>query len=674
VLISRHFKEDRLRADELTMCGIAGIVPRRPTEPATLHRIVKRMTDALVHRGPNDEGFFTTPDVALGMRRLSIIDVAGGHQPITHPNGQRTIIFNGEIYNYLDIRSELERAGDSFRTKSDTEVVLHAFDRWGAAGIQRLEGMFGFAIWDEKTKTLTLARDWLGQKSILFAETDLGWVFASEVKGILASGLVTPEIDIETLSHSISLRYLPGSSTLFAGISKVAPATMVQVGAISREFTRLWSPSYEPKWNYSEAETLDHLDDLLKKVVASHLMSEVPLGAFLSGGIDSSTVVAYAARALDEPLRTFSIGVSNEQSELPWAREVAERYRTRHFERIVEPDLASLAPKMVAAMDEPVDPFAAGVYTVSQITAEHVTVVLGGDGGDELFAGYDRYVGQQLAEVYAHIPSPLRRGMLRPLMNLVPERFGYKSMRTKLRWLDQMAEKSGVERYAESAAFLRFPHTMKAALFTPEVWKKIAGEPSEPLLAQYFRDGAAKEFLDQMLHADCMTRLAEHQLPIVDRMSMAFSLEARNPFLDRRVAEFAMRIPASWQMKNRRIKYILRKLGERSLSKELLYRKKQGFGFPLALWFRGELRTMIENVANASRLVEAGIFRREEIRRLVDEHLGGEINHDFRLWLIFNLEIWYRHFFDKASVEELEEWVGVMRGNRERAAELVAAG
>ncbi len=645
------------------MCGIAGIVPRHPTDPETLQRIVRRMTDALVHRGPNDEGFFTTPDVALGMRRLSIIDVAGGQQPIATPDGRYTIVFNGEIYNYLGVKNELAAAGVQFHTKSDTEVVLRAFERWGSDGVRKLEGMFGFAIWDASTKTLTLLRDWLGQKSILYAETELGFVFASEVKGILASGLVKASIDLQTLSHSMSLRYLPGTGTLFTGISKIPPAHRADVTASTRTITRLWTPAYEPKWKYSEEETLERLDTLFKEVVAQHLMSEVPLGAFLSGGIDSSMVVAYAARALQEPLRTFSVGVhESEQSELPWAREVATRYQTRHFERIVEPDLASLTPKMVRAMDEPVDPFAAGVYTVSQITAEHVTVALGGDGGDELFAGYDRYVGQQLAEMVSHVPAGVRRAALAAAITVVPEKFGYKSLATKLRWLSRMSEKSGVERYAESAAFLRFPHAMKASLFTADAWSKVAAHESEPLLHEYFRDGAAREFVDQMLHADCMTRLAEHQLPIVDRMAMAFSLEARNPFLDRRVAEFAMRIPASWKMKNRRIKYVLRKLGERSLSKELLWRKKQGFGFPLALWFRGELRPMIERVVEGSRLAEAGLFRKEEMRRLVVEHVDGGVNHDFRLWMLFNLEVWHRMFLDGESVEQIEEWVERMRG------------
>jgi asparagine synthase (glutamine-hydrolysing) len=621
------------------------------------------MTGALVHRGPDDEGYHVTERVALGMRRLSIIDVAGSRQPISTRDGHRTIIFNGEIYNFRAVRAQLEREGAEFRTAGDTEVVLQAFHRHGEAGLDRLEGMFAFAIWDEAAGQLTLARDWLGQKSIYWAETELGWTFASEVKALLASGLITPEIDLETLSHYMSLRYLPNGGTLFAGISKVQPATLVEVQGNRREERRLWSPRYAPKHQLSEADLLDELDELMKTVVGEHLESEVPLGAFLSGGIDSSLVTAYAAKALGEPLRTFSIGVEDDQqSELPWARQVAEQYGTQHHERIVEADLARLAPRMVAAMDEPVDPFAAGVYNVSRITAEHVTVALGGDGGDELFAGYDRYEGQQLAEWYARIPGPLRRGILRPLFRLVPESMGYKSLATKLRWIDRMAESDGVERYAESAAFLRFPHGMKRALFAPDAWSRTGDRRSEQLLDEFFGDGAASDFVDRMLHADCSTRLAEHQLPIVDRMSMAFSLEARNPFLDRRVAEFAMRIPAAWQMRKGRIKYIPRRLGERYLSRELLYRDKQGFGFPLAHWFRGELRGLITEVGRTSRLAEIGLFRGEEMQRLVAEHVGGHVDHNYRLWLLFNLELWYRHFFDGQTTEELEAWVDRARG------------
>jgi asparagine synthase (glutamine-hydrolysing) len=641
------------------MCGIVGIVPRQPADPAELNRQIRRMAGCIVHRGPDDEGFFVRPDIALGIRRLSIIDVAGGAQPITSDDGCSTIVMNGEIYNYRTLRKELEGEGHRFKTASDTEVALQAWRAWGQAGIDRLEGMFGLAIWNAREHRLTIARDWLGQKSIYYAETPLGFVFASEIKGVLASGALPRELDLQTLSHYMSLRYLPGDRTLFAGIHKVPPAHCLEVTATDRTFTRLWTPAYAPKWAQSEAEALDALDALMRDVVAEHLMSEVPLGAFLSGGIDSSLVVAYAAKAASEPLRTFSVGVDvDSQNELPWARMVATQYKTRHHERVMQPDLARLAPRMTHALEEPVDPFAAGVYVVSEVTAEQVTVALGGDGGDELFAGYDRYLGQELAERYSQIPAAVRRRVLRPLIGVVPESFGYKSLATKLRWLDQVADETGVERYAESAAFLRFPHSLKQALFTDEVWRRIGPNESEQLLAEYFGTGSPAALVDKMLHADCSTRLAEHQLPIVDRMAMAHSLEARNPFLDRRVAEFAMRLPAEWKMKSRRIKYVTRKLGERYLPHNLLYRKKQGFGFPLGLWFRSELRHLIEQIAETSRLVDHGVFRRDEMRRLVNEHVSGRVDHSYRLWLLFTLEIWYRHYIEGEPVDTLEALIG----------------
>jgi asparagine synthase (glutamine-hydrolysing) len=645
------------------MCGIAGIVPHRATDPALLEERVRRMTKAIQHRGPDDEGYFTVPECALGMRRLSIIDVAGGHQPIETADGGLTIVFNGEIYNYRALRAELEAHGVRFRTASDTEVVLEAFHHWGGDGISRLEGMFAFAIWDARAGVLTLARDWLGQKSLYWAETSLGFAFASEIKALLALDELAREVDLPTLSHYMSLRYLPGTGTFFRGVSKLPAAHRLDVEGRERRTERLWTPRYEPKWSGSESQVLDGLDEVMRSVVAEHLMSEVPLGAFLSGGIDSSLVVAYAAQAASEPLRTFSVGVHEEgQSELPWARQVAERYRTRHYERIVEPDLARMAPRMVASMEEPVDPFAAGVYLVSQVAAEQVTVALGGDGGDELFAGYDRYKGQELAEWYARLPRALRRHVVGPLLRRVPDSFGYNTFANKLRWLDQVSEKSGVERYAESAAFLRFPHARKAALFTDAAWSAVGRSESERLLEQYFQDGCAEAFVDRMLHADCMTRLADHQLPIADRMSMAHSLELRNPFLDRRVAEYAMRIPAAWKMRRRRIKYMTRRLGERYLPQALLDRPKQGFGFPLALWLRGPLRPLIERVAEESRLAEAGIFRRDEMRRLVAEHVAGAMDHNYRLWMLFNLELFWRHWIERTPVGELEDWVERARG------------
>ena len=654
------------------MCGIAGILPHQPTDTGELTHWVRRMTDRIVHRGPDDEGFHVTPRVALGMRRLAIIDVAHGQQPMFGRDGRRALVFNGEIYNYRTLRAELERAGWPFKTDSDTEVVLAALELWGQDGLKRLEGMFGLATWDDNTGKLLLARDWLGQKSIYFTRCNLGFAFASEINPLLELPGVQKVLNLQAMSHYMSLRYLPAESTFFSGIDKVPAAHVLIHDGREPQLTRMWTPAYEPKHRATESALVDELDELMKQVVGEHLMSEVPLGAFLSGGIDSSLVVAYSAGLLQEPLRTFSIGVDeSSQSELPWARQVAERYQTKHSETTVQPDLAALAPRMVHSMGEPVDPFACGVYIVSEVAAQQVTVALGGDGGDELFAGYDRYKGQELAEIYGHLPKAIRHGLLRPVIRRIPDSFGYNTFTNKLRWLDQMADQQGFERYAESASFLRFTHARKQELFTPGAWRKVGSAVSEQLLKQYFDDGSAQSFLDKMLHADCMTRLADHQLPIVDKMSMAHSLELRNPFLDRRVFEFASRIPAALKLKSRRLKYFTRKLSERYLPRELIYRPKQGFGFPLALWLRGDLRDMMYGFISESRLADEGIFDRDAMRHLADEHVAGTVDHNYRLWMLFNIEVFYRHFFDGTSVADLETWIADLRAPqvaRKRAA------
>lgn len=627
------------------------------------------MVGKLVHRGPDDEGFHVTPDIAIGMRRLSIIDVAHGQQPMFGENKRYSIVFNGEIYNHRKLRAEFERNGRAFETSADTEVVLAAFEQHGLDGFKRLEGMFSIAVWDEREKQLVMARDWMGQKSLYWTRCDLGFAFASEIKALIELPGVHRELDTQAMSHYMSMRYLPGDATFFRGIFKIPAAHACMPENGNPKLIRLWTPRYDPKKPGKESALLDGLDELMKEVVGEHLMSEVPLGAFLSGGIDSSLVVAYAAEASQRPLRTFSIGVAVEaQSELPWARQVAERYGTEHMETIVEPDLASLTPRMVHAMEEPVDPLACGVFAVSEVTSAHVTVALGGDGGDELFAGYDRYKGQALAEMYAYVPRAIRHGLLRPIINRLPDSYGYNSLTSKVRWLDQVSDNAGFERYAMSAAILRFPHWRKQELFTESAWAAVSQSVSEQLLKQYWEDGSASSFLDRMLHTDCSTRLADHQLVIADKMSMAHSLELRSPFVDRRIAEFAMQIPADLKLKSRRIKYFTRRLSERYLPRELIYRPKQGFSFPIALWLRDELRGLLNRVVEESRLVEAGIFRRETMRKLVDEHTSGRQDHNYRLWMLFNLEIFWRYYFDDASISDLEQWIGESRGTAKQVA------
>jgi len=646
------------------MCGIAGILPDAPCAPGPLGQRIRAMTDALVHRGPDDRGEFVSPEIGLGMRRLSIIDRAHGQQPMRTEDGRLVLILNGEIYNYRTLRKSLEAAGYTFRTDSDTEVVLRILEHNGTEGIRRLEGMFCFALWNTQTRELTLARDWLGQKSLYWTRTSDGFAFASEIKALLTLPGIERRMNLGSLSHYMSLRFLPGEDTLFAGIQKLPAAHVMTVTADGRtSLKELWRPAYEPKHALNERQVLDRLDELLAAVVEEHLMSEVPLGAFLSGGIDSSLVVGYASKALREPLTTFAVGVHDDgQNELPWAKQVATIHGTRHIETIVEPDLAALTPRMVASLEEPVDPFGAGVYVVSEVARRHVTVALGGDGGDELFAGYDRYKGQQLAELYSHVPRLLRHKLLRPVFARIPDSFGYNTFTAKLRWLDRIADSRGFERYADSVAYLRFPHGIKAGVFTPDTWRTLERDASEQMLQRYFDDGCASSFLDRMLHVDCQTRLTDNQLPIVDRMSMAHSLELRSPFLDRRIAEFAMRIPAPLKIKRGRIKHVTRELASRYLPDSIVNRPKKGFGFPLALWLQGPLRGLMQHVIDDSRLVATGLFRREALQQLQDEHASGRVDHNYRLWMIFNLEVFWRHYFEGQTVASLEDWIAQARG------------
>ncbi|MGA0072469.1 MAG: asparagine synthase (glutamine-hydrolyzing) [Steroidobacteraceae bacterium] len=639
------------------MCGIAGLIGTRGISSLRAPEAVERMLEALTHRGPDDGGIHAGQGYTLGMRRLAIVDVAHGQQPMATHDDRLVLVYNGETYNHEALRVRLKHSGALFRTLCDTEVVLQQLATHGASGLRDLEGMFALAAWDARAQEMILARDWLGQKSLYWTECEFGFAFASEIKALLTLPGVERRLDLQALSHYMSFRYLPGESTLFEGIKKLPPGHIMRVSREGRRLEKLWRPSYEPKHSLDEPGLIGELDDLMSRVVQEHLMSEVPLGAFLSGGIDSSLIVRYASRATAKPLETFAIGVHEEgQSELPWARQIAAACGTVHHEHTVAPDLAVLTPRMVATLEEPVDPFGAGVYVVSQVAREHVTVALGGDGGDELFAGYDRYQGQRLAQLYSSVPRGVRHGLLRPILHRIPDSFGYKSLAAKLRWLDSMADQSGFDRFVLSLSHLRFTHAAKLDLFTGRASEALVADSAE-LLRGIFEDGSASHFLDRMLHVDCQTRLSENQLPIVDRMSMAHSLELRSPFLDRRIAEFAMRLPTAMKIGKGRLKYITRELAAKHYGPQIAYRPKQGFGFPLALWLRGPLQGLMRALLEESRFVGAGLFRRDALSLMVDEHLSGQVDHNFRLWMWFNLEVFWRTWLDGEPVDVTEDWI-----------------
>lgn len=612
------------------------------------------MTDVLTHRGPDGDGYYSDAQVSLGHRRLSIIDIDGGAQPISNEDGSLQLICNGEIYNSPELRRELSGRGHAFKTQTDVEVILHLYEEHAERCVEKLQGMFAFAIWDARNRSLFMARDHLGQKPLYFHHGAKGFAFGSEVKSVLASGLVDPELDLEGLWHYVSLRYLPDQYSLFKGIRKLPAATSLTWRDGELSFSHYWTPSFLEKRKGSDAELEDELDELLKSTVQSHLLSDVRVGAFLSGGIDSSTIAAMMAESTDSPVATFSIGVKDQGfNELPYAQMVNDKYAMEGHSRVVEADLVQLIPKMINHMDEPSDPFGVGVYLVSALASEHVKVVLGGDGGDENFAGYDRFAGQRIAEYYSWLPEWLRRQVVGRAASMIPESYGYKSLAQKVRWVNEMSFHASGERYYQSLSFLRFTHDAKQQLFTQSARDEISDWNSSEKIIRFFGADNVDDLVDRMLYTDLMTRMPDHLLMIVDRMSMAHSLESRSPMLDYRFVEFAASLPGNQKLRGRRLKHILREVSTRYLPDELVNRPKQGFAFPLGIWMRTDLRVFMERLFDDSRLVQADIFQHEYVQHIMNEHVDGKADHNFRLWILINLEFWYRMYIEGRSVDEM---------------------
>lgn len=633
------------------MCGIAGIIS------ASNRGLIRSMTQVMAHRGPDGEGYYESDDIALGHKRLSIIDLQGGKQPIANEDGNLQLICNGEIYNSPELRTSLENSGHTFKTHTDVEVILHLYEEHGEQCVNHLRGMFAFAIWDTKKKTLFTARDHMGQKPLFYYQDGDEFIFASEIKAILETGLIQPEIDLDALWHYVSLRFIPDQYSLFKNIRKLPAASCLTYTAGEVRTEKYWNPDFCEKLKSSESDIEEGLDQLLRDTVNMHTLSDVRVGAFLSGGIDSSTVAAMMAESSSEPIPTFSIGVKEQGfNELPYARMVAEKYAMESHERVVQADLIHLIPSMIHHLDEPSDPFGVGVYLVSQVASEQVKVVLGGDGGDENFAGYDRFAGQRLVDHYCLLPQWFRKSVMTRIIDRIPESFGYKSLAQKASWVNDMSfYASSGERYAQSMSFLRFTKDSKQKLFTEQARAKIEDYDSTAKILDYFDAENVDDVVDRMLYTDLMTRMPDHLLSIVDRMSMAHSIESRPPLVDYKFVEYAASIPANLKLKGRNLKYILKKVAGRYLSDELINRKKQGFGFPLAIWMRTDLKDFLTRLFSQSRFVEIGVFDRDYIFQILDEHLSGKADHNFRLWILINLEFWYRLYFDGESIESLTE-------------------
>jgi asparagine synthase (glutamine-hydrolysing) len=633
------------------LCGIAGIIGSGPEKSAR----VRRMLATLRHRGPDDEGTEHDASAALGFRRLSIIDLEGGRQPLTNANRSVWLVCNGEIYNHQELRGPLEAGGYQFQTHSDCEVIIALYERYGDRLLDHLRGMFAFGLWDARKRLFLAARDHLGQKPFYYAQTARGFAFASEIKALLAFDPSLRRMNLEALDQYFTLRLIAPPRSMFRGVHKLPPGHLLTLESGRDPVIRpYWDLHYQPKLAGSEDALVDQLEQHLEDALRLHMISDVPVGAFLSGGLDSSLLVAMLAKRVGvRNLPTFTVGFANTRyNEAPHARSVAHLYGTDHHEQVLSPSLVSLLPDVVHHLDEPSDPLSLCAYHLSSLARSHVKVVIGGDGGDELFGGYDRYYGNVYASHYSRVPAVIRRFVLGPALPLIPEAAWYKSVGHQVRWLHRLSFLKGGQRYASSLSYFYFDHEGRQELFTPEARASLHDSDPEASIREPF-ERADGDLVDRMLYADSKIRLPDHPAMITDRMSMAHGLEARSPFMDHRLAEFMARLSSTMKVRGRSLRILQRKLAARYLPPAILSRPKQGFASALPYVMRREYGVLYERFLTDSVLVNDGILRRGPIDSLLTAHLAGRADHGNRLWLLINAELWYRMQIQGATRESL---------------------
>lgn len=604
------------------------------------------MCDAIRHRGPDDDGFYFQGPVGLGMRRLAIIDLTSGKQPIHNADRTAWIVFNGEIYNYRELREKLEKLGHVFYTNSDTEAIIHAYDRYGADCPRHLRGMFAFAIWDQRTQELFIARDRVGKKPLLYAEVDGEFIFASEFSALLLHPQVSREIEPEALHHYLSFMCVPAPLTAYKAIRKLEPGHSLRWRKGEIKIDRYWQPDFSRKLKISEQEASERLIEILREAVRLRLISDVPLGAFLSGGIDSSAVVALMSEESNEPIKTFAIGFEEQDfSELHHARRVAEHVGADHHEFIVRADALEVLPLLVEHYGEPyADSSAIPTYYVARETRQHVTVALNGDGGDECFAGYERYAAMRLAERYQKLPRLLRKTFIDQGIQMLPSSEQRRSRARDAKRFIQAAALPKVDRYLWWVSV--FDNGAKEDLYTAGFSREVESRASAALLEPWFAQANGAGIVDAALLADTMTYLPNDLLVKVDIATMANSLEARSPFLDHEVIEFAASLPETMKLRGLTSKYLLKRVLRKLLPSENLDRRKMGFGVPVGHWFRGKLEPFLRETILAEKALKRQLFKPEVVKRMVDQHVQGMRDYSHQLWTLMMLELWFQRFID----------------------------
>jgi len=617
------------------MCGIIGF----NWEDRDL---LKKSCKLLVHRGPDQFGYYTGKEISLGHRRLSIIDLSdNGKQPMSNEDNSIWLVYNGEIYNFQELREELDNRGHIFKSNTDTEVIIHSYEEWGEDCVKRFNGMFAFAIWDDNKKKLFLARDRLGIKPLYYFLNDRKFFFASEIKAILSCEYAKKEIDLDSINHYVTLAYVPSPRTIFKNIFQLMPGHILICYNNIIKIERYWNLNFNHK-NRTEREAIKQMEIILNDAVQKRMVSDVPLGIFLSGGLDSSLIAALM-KNYSSSLKTFSIGFEEaEFNETNYAREMADYLKTDHKEFTVKPNAIKVLPKIIYSLDQPfADPSALPTYYLSKLTKKYVTVALSGDGADELFAGYRRYVGGYLDKKISLIPSPIRN-----LITFVP---ATRKRYDPNKYLGKLIRGLDLEKEDKHAFYMQhFEEDLKDELYDGVLKNR---NPSITVFKDHLNYLNSRDQLDIAQYLDIKTYLADDILVKVDRMSMAHSLEVRSPFLDYRMFELMTSFPTKLRLNRLNGKYILKKFARGYIPKKIVYRKKEGFSVPLNRWFDNELKDIIINVLTDDKTIKRGYFNKNVVNKIIRDHLQRKKEYSTQLWILLNLELWHRMFIDRDKPE-----------------------
>jgi len=626
------------------LCGIAGAAGFTSHQPVT-DTVLAGMLATMQHRGPDDEGTYFATHAGIGMRRLSIIDVAGGHQPLSNEDESCWIVFNGEIFNFPPLRQQLLERGHLFRTHSDTEVIVHAYEEWGEACPEHLNGQFAFAIWDRSRERLFLARDRVGIKPLYYAEVNGVLVFGSELRTVLAHPSVPRELDYEALDQYLTYEHVPVPRSIIRAVSKLPPGCTLTFGRNGSRVARYWDVDLslsETGPIRTEADWCEELRETLRSAVRMELISDVPLGVFLSGGIDSSAIAALMTQESNTTVQSFSIAFEDASfDESTYARQVSQHLGTNHHEQTLsQQQMWEIVPRLGDILDEPMgDSSVIPCYLLSKFAREYVTVALGGDGGDELFAGYSTMQAHRLTGLYNRVPGLLRSGLIEPAVRALPVSHNNLSFDFKAK---RFVEGAGEPPHVRHHRWLgSFSPAEKAGLYTPEVAAALAGHDTWALAAGYYHDSRAQHELNRVLYLDMKLYLDTDILTKVDRTSMASSLEARVPFLNADMLEFANRLPLALKLKGFTRKYLLRHVMKGVLPDNIINRPKKGFNIPVAKWFRHELKGLLLDTLSQDRVNRAGLFRYETVERLMQQHFDGRRDNRKLLWTLLVLQLWY---------------------------------